>query len=122
MSTPDARLSAAERAALADLEAAAAAHDPSLADRLRGGNAPGVAPILAHIRAAMTRVWSALERARWCAAPLILIGFAMMVLGLGSAIALSVVGAVVTALGLRLLADIVDERFLRSAGRRPPRD
>jgi hypothetical protein len=103
MSTPDSRLNAAERAALADLEAAAAAADPALASRLRGSDS---APALGSVRIHLLRAWLALlVRARQFGAPLIVLGLSLIVVGLSRGLAVSVTGVILLALGLRVATD-----------------
>ena len=117
MSAPDARLNAAERAALADLEAAAVADDPHLAARLRG--APGsrlktVVPLIQRFRPVALRTWSSFLDLGWWGVPITLVGLGLVVLGMSAGLALSVFGAVVTLAGLRLLAELVERRRHRS--------
>lgn len=113
MSTPDAKLNAAERAALADLEAAAAAADPGLAARLRGGVTWRVHPAFRLVRLRLLAAWTTLLRASWWGVPMTLVGLLLMVIGIGSGLELSLAGAVVSALGLRVLAEIVVVRLRR---------
>jgi hypothetical protein len=113
MSTPDAKLNAAERAALAGLEAAAVAADPHLADRLRGGSSSRTRPVTARGIAAARRVWASLLAAGWAGTPLFVAGVALMLFGLGTAAAVSMIGAVAAALGLRLIAESVERRLGR---------
>lgn len=117
MSTPDAKLSAAERAALADLEAAAVAADPGLAALLRGGARRRLRSDWRAVRGGYikTRAW--IVRARWWGVPLTVAGLILMVLGLASALALSFAGALLTALGLAILAHMLQLRLTRTAGR-----
>lgn len=115
MSTPDARLSPAERAALADLESAATAADPHLAARLRGRATSHARPALTTAKARALRVWAALLARGWWGAPLTVVGLFLAVLGLSTYLAISVLGLLVAATGLRLLAGLV-ERRLASAG------
>ena len=122
MSSPDARLSAAERAALADLEAAAAAHDPALASRLRGSTAVRAKPLLIAVKRQTRRAWTLLLGLRWSWAPLTVLGLFLIALGLSSGLAFSLVGIVVAAAGLRVLAEIVDERFVHGGRPTEPRD
>lgn len=117
MSTPDARLNAAERAALADLEAAAVAADPGLAARLRGGIGWRAGPALRSAHRRLARAWGVLLHAGWWGVPLAVAGFLLMVLGLGTTLALSATGAVMAAVGLRIVADMVSGRLARVAAR-----
>ena len=120
MSTPDARLSAAERAALADLEAAAAASDPGLAALLRGGTARRIRADLRLARSSLSKVAAIIMRARWWGGPITLAGLFLMVLGLSSGIWLSMAGALVATLGLGVLARMVEIRLNRREPDRLP--
>lgn len=117
MSTPDAKLSAAERAALADLEAAAVAADPGLAALLRGGASRRVRSELRRLRGRLVKLSTLLMRARWWGVPVTVAGLILMVLGLASVVALSFAGALLTALGLTILAHMLQLRLTRTAGR-----
>lgn len=116
MSTPDARLNAAERAALADLEAAATAADPHLAARLRGRVVWRPGPAFGAVAARIQTAWITLLAARSLGPPLILVGLLLTVLGIGSGIGLSLVGALMATLGLRLVAEMISARSDRHAG------
>lgn len=120
MSTPDARLNAAERAALADLEAAAMAADPALAARLRGGPGWRARPAVRTLQLRVARTWTAVLRARWWGGALLVAGMLLMGIGLGTTLAVSAIGAVVAAVGMRVLAEMAAARIARlaSAGRR----
>lgn len=120
MSTPDARLNAAERAALADLEAAAAAADPALAARLRGGLAWKAVPLVRSLRRRLVLWWAAVLQAGWWGVPLTVAGLLLMALGLSAGLALSVVGAVIAAVGVRVLVEMARLRMARTAARRDP--
>lgn len=115
MSTPDSRLSAAERAALADLEAAAAAADPGLAALLRGGMGRRLHADLRWLRGRLTKIARAVPRVRWGGVPITILGLFLMVLGLASAIVLSFAGALLTALGLAVLVQMAHLRLARAA-------
>lgn len=115
MNTPDARLSAAERAALADLEAAAAAADPGLAAHLRGGVAWRFAPAVRAARRGLRRAFAYVVAGRWWGVPLTLVGLILMSLGLSVGLPLSLVGAVMATAGLWMLGALVDRKL--SAGR-----
>jgi hypothetical protein len=117
MSTPDARLSAAERAALADLEAAAAADDPSLADRLKGSAASRARPALLTARFVVLHLWSAVLRTGYWGFAMVAVGLFCAIAGITSGLALSIFGALLCAVGLRVLAAMVDGR---GRDRRPP--
>ena len=111
MSAPDARLSAAERAALAGLEAAASAADPQLASRLKGARrshrnvaVPRVVPVL-------LRAWATFLGIGWWAVPLTLAGLVLAVLGLSAGLAVSVIGVLAAAAGLRVIAELLHRRL-----------
>jgi hypothetical protein len=117
--TPDARLSAAERAALAHLEAAAAAEDPRLAARLKGTAAArlrmlalGFLPLLAAHLFVRLAAW---PRAGWWGVPVLVGGFCLMAAGLTYGLSLGIAGALLATAGLRMLAGVVEAR----APRRP---
>lgn len=119
MSTPDARLNAAERAALADLEAAAAAADPSLAARLRGG---GVAGPLVYLRAVpvwLAGTWTVVLGIGWWSVPLCVAGTLLMLVGLSAGLAISFAGAVVTTVGLGVVAEKAGRRVADRRGDDP---
>jgi hypothetical protein len=107
MSTPDARLNAAERAALADLEASAAAADPSLASRLGGGSAWWARSWFNTLKTRAGAAWGWLLKLRWWGIPVAVVGFFLTVLGLSAGLALSVIGAVTLAIGLRIVAEML---------------
>lgn len=113
MSTPDARLSAAERAALADLESAALAADPHWAARLRGRAPSRLSPVLHSGRARARRAWAWLLGRRWWGAPTVAAGLVLTVAGLSVGVVVSVIGVALCALGLRILAEIADQRFFQ---------
>lgn len=104
--TPDARLSAAERAALAHLEAAASAEDPQLAARLRGSASAGLHAVGPMVLPVFIASWRWLLQLGWRALILVAAGLALMVWGLGSGLAVSLVGVVVCTVGLRALAEV----------------
>jgi hypothetical protein len=105
MSTPDARLNAAERAALADLEAAASAADPRLAEAL-GGRARRRVRRARH-SLAIRRVWARLVAFGWWGVPAAGLGLLMMVAGVVVSLALSAVGVVITTVALGVVAETV---------------
>ena len=119
MSTPDSRLSAAERAALADLESAAAAADPHLDARLRGRTPSRALPALARARVVVLRGWAVVVGLGWWGAPILLAGLGLTVIGLSQSLVVSVIGLLFAAVGLRVLAELLDHRLSRST--RPPR-
>lgn len=117
MSAPDARLNAAERAALADLEAAAVAADPHLAARLKGAPASRLRSLLPALQGTYPKAlrwWSTFLRLGWWGIPMTLAGVGLMVLGLSTGPAVSVLGAVVAVAGLRLVAELVESHRRRS--------
>ncbi|HMC39774.1 MAG TPA: hypothetical protein VKI19_08940 [Acidimicrobiales bacterium] len=116
MSTPDARLNAAERAALADLEAAAAAADPHLAARLRGGTASKGLRVLVSFGPRLLRAWLRLLQAPQWGIPLLVTGLFFVVLGVSAGPALSLVGVAATTVGLRLVAEMARRRLSRRTG------
>lgn len=105
----DASLTARERAALATLEAVAAAEDPQLARRLRG--AGRFRPTI-HLPRIPVRAPSS-----WWALPLVVVGLGLVVASLSTMVALGVLGAVITASGLRLAAGAIDRHWI---GDSPP--
>jgi hypothetical protein len=100
----DASLTAKERAALASLEATAAAEDPQLASRLRGSRRlhlfPGLPAIPSWLRSA------------WWGVPALAVGLALVILSLSVSVLLGFVGAVLAAAGLWLLVKMVDRRWI----------
>jgi hypothetical protein len=82
----------------------AAAEDPQLARRLRG--AGRFRPII-HVPRIPVRAPSS-----WWAAPLVLVGLALVVASLSTTVVLGVVGAVITASGLRLAAGAIERRWM----------
>lgn len=117
MRTPDARLNAAERAALADLEAAAAADDPHLAARLRGSPITRVRTWLPGLEPKLRAMWARVLAAGWWGIPVTMAGMALTVLGISAGTALSVAGALIGALGLRILAELGRDRGRRAGSR-----
>ena len=114
MSTPDARLNAAERAALADLEAAATAADPTLASRLKGGRTN---PAFTSARARLLRTWLLLlMRARHFGAPLTVLGLLLIVVGLSAGLTVSLAGVGLLALGLRVVTELLAANSLKRQG------
>lgn len=118
MSAPDAKLSAAERAALADIEAAAVADDPHLAARLKGAPGHRLRSPLPLLHPLALRLWRGFLQLGWWGVPLTVAGFVLMTLGLNAGLPLSLLGAIVALGGLRLVAEAVDRR--RRDARRPP--
>src|ERR1700760_3911297 len=102
----DASLTAKERAALASLEAMAAAEDPQLASRLRGSRGLGLFTRLPAIPA-----WL---RSTWWGVPALVVGLALMILSLSVGVALGVVGAILAAAGLIMVTGMVHRHTRRS--------
>jgi Protein of unknown function (DUF3040) len=98
----DASLSARERAALASLEAQAAAEDPQLSRRLRGSNRFRLVTRVPRIPAWL---WQS-----WWGAPVAVIGLALMVLSASTGLVVGLVGAVTATAGLRMLAGAIEAR------------
>jgi hypothetical protein len=103
----DASLTARERAALASLEASAAAEDPQLASRLRGSSR---FRMIAHLPRVPAWVGSP-----WCAGSLVLVGLALVIISLSTTSVLGVAGLVMAAYGCCGLAGVV-ERLARRGG------
>lgn len=106
--TPDARLSAAERAALAHLEAAASAEDPQFAARLRGSTSARLRAVRPIALAVFIASWRWLLQLGWRALILVASGLALMMWGLGSGLALSLVGVAACTVGLWVLAAMAE--------------
>lgn len=117
MSAPDARLSAAERAALADLEAAAVAADPHLAARLKGTPGSRLRALLVIVQPAVLRLWSMILGLRWWGVLVAAGGLGLVLIGLSNSLAVSVCGAVIALVGLRVLAEMVERRVGRPGSR-----
>lgn len=110
MSTRDeASLNARERAALANLEAQAAAEDPMLARRLRGASPFRLVTRIPRIPA---WVWQS-----WWGAPLALLGLVLIALSPSTGLVVGLVGALMMTGGLRMLAGAIHSRW-RASG--PP--
>ncbi|HEX6395233.1 MAG TPA: DUF3040 domain-containing protein [Acidimicrobiales bacterium] len=99
----DARLTAQERAALSNLEALAAADDPQLAARLRGPN--HWIPLL---RLPAIPGWI---HSLWLAAPAVVVGLVLTVVGLSVGLVVGVVGACLAAAGLWSLVAAAERRW-----------
>ena len=110
----DARLSPQERAALASLEAAAVADDPQLAARLKGSNRR-LRSLLPIPPAFLLGKWRSLLRHGWWGGPVAVVGIVMILLGLPFGMPLSLVGVAAACIGLRLVAQAVDDRLRRPA-------
>lgn len=112
MSTPDASLSPQERAALANLEAAATAADPQLAARLRGGGRLRVSSFPPRVMAYLVGRWKAALTLGWWGAPVALVGFALMVLSLSTGLYLGIPGALASFFGLHLVVHAARAKWL----------
>ncbi|MDA8046007.1 MAG: DUF3040 domain-containing protein [Actinomycetota bacterium] len=119
MSTPDARLTAAEKAAFANLEAAAVAADPTLAARLRGRARWRSHPSVRATGIRALHLWVILLGLRVWGGPLVVTGFLLMALGLSAGLALSLLGAAMALLGLRMVAESVRVRLVAGHAGRP---
>jgi hypothetical protein len=116
MSTPDASLSPQERAALADLEAAAAADDPQLAARLRGGGRLRAWTLPRRVAAYLVGRWKAALTLGWWGAPIAVVGLTLMILSLSVSLYLGLVGAALAFLGLSLVAHAAHQLWVRRRG------
>ncbi|MGH3494616.1 MAG: DUF3040 domain-containing protein [Acidimicrobiales bacterium] len=114
----DASLTAQERAALARLEAMAAADDPQLAARLKGPMFR--LRLVAHRPEVPAWLRSPWLRNRWWGAPAAVAGLVMTLWGLSTTWVLGVVGALTAAFGLWLLAGVVERRWVHPGGDAPP--
>ena len=99
----DSRLTAEERAVLANLEATATADDPQLAARLRG-------PSRWKLVASMPPLpgW---VRSLWVAVPAIIAGLVLTAVSLSTSLAVGVVGAGIAAAGLWSLVSTAERRW-----------
>jgi DNA-binding CsgD family transcriptional regulator len=110
MSTRDgASLSGEERAALAHLEARASADDPALATRLRGQRGPRITLRLPKIPARL--------KSRWWGLPALVVGFALMLWSLSTAVLLGLAGLILAAAGMWLLVGMAEAWWARRKGR-----
>jgi Protein of unknown function (DUF3040) len=107
----DASLSAQERAALAHLEAAAAADDPQLAAWLRG-------PGRLHLLSLLPKPpgWM---RNRWLGGPIAVLGLALIILSISAGWVIGILGAAVATIGLWLLVEAVRLRWISSTKSSP---
>jgi Protein of unknown function (DUF3040) len=101
----DASLTAKERAALASLEAVAAAEDPQLASRLRGSRG-----LRLFTRMPAMPAW---VRSTWWGIPALVVGLALVILSISVSLVLGVAGAVLAVAGLWLVIGMVDRRWLK---------
>jgi hypothetical protein len=100
----DASLTAKERAALASLEAMAAAEDPQLASRLRGSRG-----LRLFTRLPAIPTWL---RSAWWGVPALVVGLILVILSLSLSVVLGCVGAVLAAAGLWMVVGMVDRRWI----------
>lgn len=112
MGAPDeAMLSAQERAALAQLEARAAADDPRLAEHLRRSQRSNSHHVehMGRLGTWWAAQWARLRPALW--GPILtIVGLILVVLGLATVLVLSVVGVLSAAAGLALLVTMAAAR------------
>ncbi len=108
----DARLTAQERVALAGLESAAAADDPQLAARLKGSNAIWLRSSLLRPSAFLVGRWRRLLRRGWWGLPMIAAGLLLVTIGMSVGFACGLVGALTVTVGLRLVAQAVEDSWL----------
>jgi hypothetical protein len=104
----DARLTAQERAALASLEAAAAADDPQFASRLKGSGRARVESLLRGPAAYVAAGWAALVSRSWVGVPLVVVGLSLVAIGMSSGLAVGIAGSLCAAGGLGLLASALE--------------
>jgi len=111
MSAPDSGLSPQERAAFAELVASVAAEDPSFVARVRAySSRAGASLLLARARQQSLRVWERVESRAWIGAALLAVGLAVSVVSLSFSTWLGFCGAVLMAVGLRVLFGEVSKR------------
>jgi Protein of unknown function (DUF3040) len=106
----DARLTAQERAAFAGLEAAAAADDPQLAKRLRGSNGIWIRSVLSRTTRIAAAGSQRLLHLGWWGIPIALVGLLLVVVSMSAGLVLGVVGALISASGLYLVARAIRDR------------
>lgn len=102
----DSRLTAQERAVLANLEATATADDPQLAARLRG---PGRWKLIASVPS-----FPGWIRSVWLAVPAILVGLVLTAASLSTSLVVGVIGVVIAAAGLWSLVSAAERRWFGS--------
>jgi Protein of unknown function (DUF3040) len=106
----DARLTAQERAAFAGLEAAAAADDPQLAKRLRGSNGIWIRSVLSRTTRIAAAGSQRLLHLGWWGIPIAVVGLLLVVVSMSAGLVLGVVGALISAFGLYLVARTIRDR------------
>src|SRR5271167_2511327 len=95
MSARDSRLSAEERAALAHLEAAAAAADPHLASRLRGSGPARLGAVGSRVRRDLAALATRVTHLGWWGALVAALGLVLIVLAVPTSPWVGVAGALV---------------------------
>jgi Protein of unknown function (DUF3040) len=114
VSTQEVRLSAEERAALASIEAKAAAEDPQLAALLKGSSRQWVHAVPRRVGGIVMSGWRALVSHGWWGFLIAAIGLALMATAMSAGLIVGLVGAVLAAAGLRLGFQALDEWRRRS--------
>jgi Protein of unknown function (DUF3040) len=109
VSTPDVSLNAEERAALASIEAKAAAEDPQLAALLKGSGRGWLRSVLPRLAAVAAAKWRYLMAHSWLGFPITLVGLALVVAGMSGGLVVGLIGAVLAAAGLRMGLQAVDD-------------
>ncbi len=118
MSTQEVRLSAEERAALASIEAKAAAEDPQLAALLKGSSRQWVHSVPQRVVGIVTSGWRALLSHGWWGFLMAAVGLALIAVSMSAGLVVGLVGAALAAAGLRLGFHAADDWRRRS--RTPP--
>jgi hypothetical protein len=112
----DARLTAQERVALAGLESAAVADDPQLAARLKGSNAIWIRSVLLRPSVFLVGKWRWLLHHGWWGVPIVVAGLVIVVVSMSTGFAWGVAGALTAAVGLRLVAEAVEDHWMSASG------
>jgi hypothetical protein len=112
----DARLTAQERVALAGLESAAAADDPQLAARLKGSNAIWIRSVLLRPSVFLVGKWRWLLHHGWWGVPIVVAGSAVVVVSMSGGFVWGLAGVLTAAVGLRLMAQAVKDRWMSASG------
>jgi hypothetical protein len=99
----DSRLTAQERAVLADLEALATADDPQLAARLRGPSGWKFVPRIPSFPG-----WI---RSLWLAVPAVVVGLVLTAVSLSTSLLIGIVGVAMTAGGLGSVVTAAGRRW-----------
>ncbi len=119
MSTQEVRLSAEERAALASIEAKAAAEDPQLAALLKGSSRRWLQAVPRRVAATVTSGWRALVSHGWWGFLIAAVGLALIAVSMSAGLLVGLVGAVLAAAGLRLGFQALDG-WRQGRSRTPP--